>query len=78
MRNFIDTKLLSWPLTPELESKKVGKLVLYLSPDIPEQTFFLEAMLKDENLSIHKRKAWAGFLRGLAEELDPTPVSHEE
>ncbi|MGR5299181.1 hypothetical protein ACPV5U_27695 [Vibrio mediterranei] len=76
--NLIDTKNLGWPLTPELELKKPGTFLLYLSPDIPEQVFSLDIMIEEANLSSHNRKAWAKHLRKLAETLDPERPTHSK
>ncbi len=70
LRNFIDTKALSWPLAPHLEMTKVGKLTLYLSPDIPERKFSIDELLAEVKLSKKQTKLWAAYFRDLASELD--------
>ncbi|HDY7429309.1 MULTISPECIES: hypothetical protein [Vibrio] len=70
LRNFIDTKNLSWPLAPTLELGKVGKLSLYLSPDIPDQVFDINVVLANGDLSKSQAKSWIAYFRKVASELE--------
>ncbi|WP_211349806.1 hypothetical protein, partial [Vibrio tasmaniensis] len=49
---------------------KVGKLTLYLSPDIPERKFSIDELLVEAKLSKKQAKLWAVYFRDLASELD--------
>ncbi|MEZ9557879.1 hypothetical protein BCT47_02415 [Vibrio splendidus] len=59
-------------LAPHLEMTKVGKLTLYLSPDIPEpeRKFSIDELLAEVKLSKKQTKLWAAYFRDLASELD--------
>lgn len=77
MRKFIDTKHLSWPLTPELKVNKSapGEIHLYLSPDIALQKFDLGVTLNHQRWKTEKeRRAWAKRLRQIADEIYPEPL----
>ncbi|WP_340700633.1 hypothetical protein [Vibrio harveyi] len=70
LRNFIDTKNLSWPLAPTLELGNVGKFSLYLSPDIPDQIFDINVVMVQGKLSKSQAESWVAYLRELASDLE--------
>ncbi|MGR6862743.1 hypothetical protein ACU5EH_23525 [Aliivibrio salmonicida] len=71
MRNFLDPKSLTWPLTPQLEvGKKIGEFTLYLSPEIPIQKITLMEMFQQKALQLDK-KQWAAYFKQLSQDLDP-------